>query len=308
MADGNGAAKDVDLLLGEVEELHVGESNNGESLVDLVVVDILGGKAGVLDGLGDGKRGSGGEESGLVGGVTPAENLGQRLDAELLELGLRNEDNGGSTIVDGSSVGSGNGAAVRDEDWANGLELVDVQVLDLLVALNLDGGLATTTANLDGGDLGENASLRGGLRLLVGLDGVLVLGLTAQTVVLTAELSLKTHELLLSISVAETILLHAIDEPRVAVLDASSEVGKVVGGVGHALGATSNNDVGVAGDDGLGAEDDGLQARGAHLVDGCADDGIRETGAEGALAGRGLAKTDAHSMLEHDLYRWKHQG
>jgi hypothetical protein len=45
-----------------------------------------------------------------------------------------------------------------------------------------------------------------------------------------------------------------------------------VGSVGHALCSAGDNDVGIAGDDGLGADDEGLDRGGADLVHGGADD------------------------------------
>lgn len=56
-----------------------------------------------------------------------------------------------------------------------------------------------------------------------------------------------------------------------------------MGGIGHGLSATGDDDIGVAGDDGLGTQDDGLESGGADLVDCSADGAIRETGTECAL-------------------------
>jgi hypothetical protein len=241
--------------------------------------------------------------AGVPGRVSPAENLGNGLDAELLELGLRDEHYGGSTVVDGGGVGGRDGTAVGNEDGTDRLQLVDVQVLDLLVPVDLDRGLATATAHLDGRNLGENAGLGGGLGLLVCVDGVLILHLAGQAVLLATELALHAHELLLAVCVTETVLLHAVDEGGVAVLDTGAEVGEVVWCVGHALSATSHDDGGVAGHDGLGTEDDGLHARSADLVDGCADDAFRETSVDRALPGRGLAETESKTALGG--HRWR---
>ena len=107
VADGDRATVDVDLLGVKAKDLEVGKSDNGESLVDLVVVDVLLGEAGVLDGLGDGEGRSDGEALGLTLSVAPAENLGDGGQVELLELGLGDEDDGGATVVDGGGVGGG---------------------------------------------------------------------------------------------------------------------------------------------------------------------------------------------------------
>ena len=54
MTNGDGATKDVDFVIAETQQLHIGKSNDGEGLVDLVEVDLVSGKTGVLDGLGNG--------------------------------------------------------------------------------------------------------------------------------------------------------------------------------------------------------------------------------------------------------------
>lgn len=179
MTDGDGATIDVDLFGIKTQELDVGEGNDGEGLVDLVKVNVLVGQAGVLDSLGDGQGRRNGEALGLPLGVAPSENLGNGLNTEFLDLGLGHEDDGSGTVIDGGGVGSGDGA-VRLERRAHGLELVDIQVLDFVVALNLDGGLASATADLNRDNLLEQTGLGGGLCLLVGLDGVLVLSLARE--------------------------------------------------------------------------------------------------------------------------------
>jgi hypothetical protein len=60
--------------------------------------------------------------------------------------------------------------------------------------------------------------------------------------------------------------------------------------VRHALGTGSNNDIGIAGDDGLRTDDDRLDRGGAHLVDGGGNGRLGKTSADGALAGRVLAE------------------
>lgn len=290
MADGNGATVDVDLLRRKAEDLHVGESDNREGLVDLVEINVLLLDTGMLDGLGNGDSRGSGKALGLVGGITPTKDLGDGLDTKLLKLSLGDKNNGSGTIVDGGGVGSSDGTILGLEDGTGRLEFLDVEVLDLLITVNLDGRLAAATRDLDRNNFLEQTSLGGGLGLLVGVDGILVLGFTAQLMVLGAELGLDTHELL-AIGITETIGLNTVDKAAVTVLDASAEVGHIMGDVGHALGAAGDNDIGIASHDGLGAKDDGLHAGSAHLVDGGGDNLVRETGLQGALAGRGLADT-----------------
>ena len=288
VADGDGAAVDVDLFGVDAEDLHVGEGDDGEGLVDLVEVDVLGLEAGVLDGLGDGEGGGDGEALGLALGVAPAEDLGDGLEAELLELGLGDEDDGGGAVVDGGGVGGGDGA-VRLEGGPHGLELGLVEVLDLVVAVDDDVGLAAAARHLDGDDLLEEAGLGGGLGLLVRVDGVVVLVLAGEAVVRGAELALQAHVLLL-VGVRQAVLEDAVDEGLVTVLGAVAEVGQVVGRVGHGLGAAGDDDGRGAEHDVLGAQLDGLEGRGADLVHRRGDGGLGEAGADGALAGGTLAE------------------
>ena len=66
--------------------------------------------------------------------------------------------------------------------------------------------------------------------------------------------------------------------------------------VRHALGTGSDNDVSIAGDDGLGANDECLDRRGAHLVDGGCDCRLGEASAKGTLTGGILAEAAAMSV------------
>lgn len=167
---------------------------------------------------------------------------------------------------------------------------LQAHVVGLIILVDDRVGLASATADFDGGNLLlEPASLLGSLCLFVTPDAVLVLVLTGEGVVVGALLALKAHVLFL-VGVGQAILEDTINEGLVAELCASAEVGKVVRDVGHGLGASGNDNVGSASKDGLGADDDGLDTRGAHLVHCGADGGLLETSAEGALAGRVLSE------------------
>lgn len=109
-------------------------------------------------------------------------------------------------------------------------------------------------------------------------------------------LTLKTHVLLL-VCVGQTVLKHTVDERLVTELGTGTHVGEIMGSVGHGLSTTGNDNVGGSSQDGLGGNNDGLDTRGAHLVDGGADDGFLETSAECALTGRVLAEADSGQIL-----------
>lgn len=61
MTKGDSTTVKVDLVLADAEKLHVGKSDNTESLVDLESVNVLLLDTGVLESLGHGKSGSSGE-------------------------------------------------------------------------------------------------------------------------------------------------------------------------------------------------------------------------------------------------------
>jgi hypothetical protein len=109
-------------------------------------------------------------------------------------------------------------------------------------------------------------------------------------VVVGALLALQTHVLLL-VGVGETVLEHAVHKGLVAKLCTSAQVGEVVGGIRHALGTTSHDNVGISGDDGLSADDEGFDRGGADFVYRGGDGGIGKACANGNLAGRVLTKT-----------------
>lgn len=103
------------------------------------------------------------------------------------------------------------------------------------------------------------------------------------------------------VGIGKTILQHTVDELLVAELGAVAHVGEVVRDVGHALSTASDNDLSVTSHDGLGSESDGLDGRGADLVDGGSDSGLRETGVDGALSGGVLAETSLEDVAKDDL-------
>lgn len=290
MAESDGTTVEVDLVLTDAAELHVGKSDDGEGLVDLESVNGADLDTGVLQSLGHGERGSGGELVRRVSSIAPAPDLSNGLQTVLLDGLLGSEDDGGGTVGERGSVGSGDGTSAGNENGLKRLGLRLVEVLGLVVLVDNDVGLAPAAADLNGGNLLlEPAVLLGGLSLLVGADAVVVLVLAREAVLRSTQLSLDTHMLRL-VNVGKAVLQDTVDQLLVAELGAGAQVGEVVGDVGHRLGATSDDDIGVAGDDGLGTEDDGLQGRGADLVDGGSDGGLGKASTESALAGRVLTE------------------
>ena len=137
----------------------------------------------------------------------------------------------------------------------------------------------------------ELALFRGGLRLLVTPNGVVVLLLAADLVIAGALLALQTHALAIAVCIRKAVALAAVDERERAVLSARAGIGQVVWHVGHGLGPAGDDDGGLAGLDLRRGEHDGLHARGAHFVDRRGRDGGEEGGVQRALASGVLAET-----------------
>lgn len=98
MTESHSTSVKVDLVLLDAENLHVGQSNNAESLVDLESIDRGDVNLGVLQSLGHGQGRGGGELGGVLLSITPAENLANGLETVLLDSLLGSENKGSSAI------------------------------------------------------------------------------------------------------------------------------------------------------------------------------------------------------------------
>jgi len=88
VAEGDGTTVEVDLVLANTEQLHVGERDNTEGLVDLECVDLVLLYTGVLQRFWYGESWCCGELGWIVCSITPTKNLSDWLQTELLQLGL----------------------------------------------------------------------------------------------------------------------------------------------------------------------------------------------------------------------------
>lgn len=164
-------------------------------------------------------------------------------------------------------------------------------VLGFLILRNGNTRLTPEAGQLNRNNLGiELTTLLSSLSLLVRTNGIFILLLTVEAVVLGTLLSRKTHEFLL-VCIGKTVLHDTVDQVLVAVFGTVTESGKVVRCVGHGLHATGDDDIGTASLDVLDSEHDGLQAGGTNFVHGCAYCAILETGTEGGLSGGVLSNT-----------------
>jgi len=302
----NSTTVEVDFVFRDTQDLHVGQSNNTEGFVDLERVNGRQLDLGVLESLGHGERRRGGEFGWVLLSIAPAQDLANGLQVVLLDGGFGGEDKGGSAIGERRGVRSGDRAIFLErgsEGACLGLiELVilvnnhakneqnGTHVLGLVILVDDNCGLTAALSNLNRRDLrGKPASLRGSNRLLVRADAVFVLVLAVEAMVVCTLLALKTHVLLL-VRVGQTVLEDTVDKRLVTELGASPHDREVVRSVGHALRSSSDDNVRIAGYDGLRTDDERFDRGGADLVDGGCDGGFGETSADGTLAGRVLTE------------------
>src|SRR5690606_39047835 len=110
------------------------------------------------------------------------------------------------------------------------------------------------------------------------------------------------HGLAGGIGVFKAVHHHGVDDDIVADAGAAAVLVHQIGGAGHRLHAARDDDVGAAGGEGVGRHHHGLQARAAHLVHGGRLDMLAEAGADGGLAGGGLAQTGRQDAAHVDLF------
>lgn len=136
------AAADVDLAVGNAENLHVRESDGGKRLVDLEQIDVGLSQPSACVRFGQRERRRGGEVNRRLLRVGVASDYGQRLQAQRGSFGARHEQDGGGTVVEGGRVGCGDNA-VFFEGGLQGGDFADVDVGVFFIARNGFEVLAT---------------------------------------------------------------------------------------------------------------------------------------------------------------------
>jgi len=154
MAHGDGAAVDVDLVVRNVEGLHVAQHDGGEGFVELEKVDIGKGHAAALQELfGDVDRA--GQHQRRVGAdIGEGLDAAARLQAHALAARLGAEQHGGSAIDDAGRI-------------AGMMDVVDA--LHFRMRLDADGfEAAHLTRHLEGGiERGQRLHIGAGTHVLV---------------------------------------------------------------------------------------------------------------------------------------------
>ena len=103
------------------------------------------------------------------------------------------------------------------------------------------------------------------------------------------------------IGVPQAVLDHGVHQLLVAHTSAPAGVHGGKGSGAHVLGTAADHDVGVTGQDGTGALNDGLHTGAADHAHGVSGDGIGDTSLDGDLTGHILALGRGQDAAEHQL-------
>lgn len=295
MAESNGTTLGVDLLSRDAKLVGAEEALRGESLVDLKDVNVLLGDASELEHLGDGLPGAETHEKRGHTNDGSVDVLAEDGLAELLGGGALHEENGGGTVGNLGGV-AGVDAAVLGEgstDLAEGLDGDTLTDAIVLVDNNLLGlaGLGVLVLDLEGSDLLlEETSLLGLDGLLEGGGSELILDGTGDALGLGHLLREDTHGDL------------AVGSLGVA-LEELGELGHGAGAIlsGHGLDTGADADLDLAGADGVGNVNAGLETGRALAVEGVDGGGVGEAGNESGSAHLGGATTGGEDGADNDI-------
>ena len=171
---------------------------------------------------------------------------------------LAGHDQGGGAVRDRTGIGGGDGA-VLGEGRTQGRDLLGAGLARLLVGGDRLGALAR--GHLDRRDLGlEGALFDGGIGTAQGFDRVFVLLFTGELVLAGGVFGEGAHQLAGGVGVLETVHVHGVDDHIVADAGAAAVLVHDVGGAGHRLHATRDDDVSSAGHQGIVGHHGRLQA------------------------------------------------
>ena len=281
VAEGDAAATGVELVPADAEVLGRRDDLGGERLVDLDEVDVVDGHAGAAEGLAAGLDRAEAHDLGVEARDTRRHDAGERGEAELLGLGVAHHDDSSGAIVERAGV-AGRDRAAGAEHGVEARELLDGGAGADAVVLADDAAVGQG----DGGDLGgpEAVLERLGGELL-GAGGELVLLLAADLLLLGDVLGGVTHAhvdvgqadrrgpVALVAGLAGGGAGAGVVELRVG----GAVVGHTVDEAADRLDAGSEEDVALAGLDGVAGHADRLERRRAVAVDGDAGD-VRHVG------------------------------
>ena len=228
------------------------------------------------------------------GDVAERQQLGDRLDPELLGLRPRHHDDGRAAVGDLRGVAGGDAAVAVEGGPQTGEGLDRGAGPDPLVSFD-DDRVALALGDLDRLDLGEAPFLRRVRGAFVALRREVVHGVARDaTVRLCRPLRALAHVDVLE-AAHQTVGEHRVEQRAVAHPVSGPRVLQEIRRAGHRLHARGDHDVGVAGLDHEVGEVDGIDARETRLVEPDRRDVERDPGLHRGLARRHLAR----ARLDH---------
>ena len=299
MADGDGAAVDVDAVEGEAEFFGDAEGLDAEGFVEFEEVDVVDGPAGAGEDFLNAGDGSEHDPAGsdAAGGLRA--DGGERREVEFAGAFGGHEDDGGGCVVDAGRVAGGDGAIFLEGGLEGGERFERGVGADAFVVREDGGRRAFFGGEGEGNDFGvEAAGLLCGGGFAMGVERVLILLFAGDGVLVGDEFAGHAHVLVVA-GAPEAVVDHGVDGFGVAHAKTLARIGQKVGRVGHGFHAASDGDLGVAESDGLSGEADGFEAGAADHVDGESGNGVGETAAKCSLA-RGILAEAGGKNAAHD--------
>ncbi len=302
MAQRDGAAVDVELVLREAEGALDRDRRGGVRLVVLDAIEVGRLESGLLEMPAHGRdrrlHDVARVDAALADGMNPRE--GRRVAPP--DLLLAREDERGSPV--GQLRGAARGQyPVGGERGLEPRELLEGRVRARGFVV-VEPGSARSELGRDGGELlGERAVGDRGGRSEVASQAERVDRRAVQPELPGYPLAGEPHDLVLVVRVDQRVALHrVVQHVRPGVAAPAHRPLHEVGGVRHALHAADEDAVVLAGADRREAEEEGLHARAADHVDGRGPDRIGDRDAAEDLARRVLTDPGLDRLAEQDLF------
>src|SRR5271157_716625 len=290
----DGTAVDVGLLGRQAQFFPAGQSNDGESLVELKQIDIRDAPADLVQQFLDRPDRRGREPLRLLAMDRDTDNPRPGLQSQRLTLLRRGHQQCRGPIIDARGI-AGSDGAVGVEGGTQAAHLALVELVQALVLADRCGH--ALDGDRDRGDLiNENLVGDGLAGTSMALDREVVLLLAGEAKLGGALIGERTHRLV-AVGVGQSVVHHGVHHLAVAHAVALAGLEQQIGRPAHALHAARDGHARVTHADHLVDQHHGSHPRGASLVDRHRVRTIREPAEDRRLARRvhTLASGDAGS-------------
>ena len=296
MAESDGTTTGVELLLGHSQLSHAVGSLTGEGLVDFENINLVLGKASLLQGGGDSESGSNSHNSGRHTSDGEADKAANDLAAELVGNISSSEQNAGSTISNLTGVTGSGGATLLESGLQLGEALEGGSGSSSIISVNKNFLLVAILV-LNNGGVGSDfrlgpSHLLGMSSLGVTINSELILSLTVDTELSSDILGSDTHRHEASLS-----LLVLVDGRGKKV----GVDGVHHGAIAHGLNTSTNSNSDFTGLDGVSNSSDGLESGGAETVDALNASGLGVASEEHTHTGSGGTSTALEHVADNDI-------